>query len=528
LGFDIRIVRAAVRATTGTQDFTVSGFGTPKAALFIYSDGETNGVINTDIRFSMGATDGTRQRMVYTESNDGSAATSIERGAFTNRVFDRGSSTESGAFNSWITDGVRLDITQVSGFQKLLTVVLFTGSDLSARVDDVTFSTQNTLVQYTTMGFEADLLLTFGAGRTFANANDGYGHFSLGAVHNTGSGETQRGIIAAEAGGQASGEPYMRLETDSAGGQVNHATGAITWSADFSNFGSTGFHCHARDGASGGDEIGFLALAFNSTARIYLDTVDSPTTSSLNSNTSPGFDPVFSWSYLTGLEAIDTSATDSTAGVFGVHVYDGTNQYSTVTAREDNAGTTNTESLADDSLVLHFDNGSAMIDADMSFITNGRRLTINSESITTAKKWIELMIGPAMVPYETGKQFLDLSLTTPGTESSGYAGIALSATTSASPDIIHTSSSTTGVIDEIHVFVTNTSAAALDVTFQTATGAGADRTEMKTISVPPKSGIKNVIFGMILSDGYRLEAYAPTTPSSINVFGYVNRLDQSP
>jgi hypothetical protein len=129
--------------------------------------------------------------------------------------------------------------------------------------------------------------------------------------------------------------------------------------------------------------------------------------------------------------------------------------------------------------------------------------------------------------YEAGKHFLDLSLTTPGSEASGYTGIALSATTSASPDIIHTSSSTVDIVDEVHVFVNNTSAGALDVTFQTATGAGADRTELATISVPAKTELISVIPGLILSDGYRLEAYAPTTPSSINIFGFVNRIDQN-
>jgi hypothetical protein len=133
-----------------------------------------------------------------------------------------------------------------------------------------------------------------------------------------------------------------------------------------------------------------------------------------------------------------------------------------------------------------------------------------------------------MACYAASKLFLDLSLSTPGTESSGYVGIALAATTSGSPDIIHTSSSTADIFDEVYVFVTNTSAAALDVTFQTATGAGASRTEITTFSVPSKSGIFLVIPGLLISGGYRLEAYAPTTPSSINVFGFVNRLDQSP
>lgn len=133
-----------------------------------------------------------------------------------------------------------------------------------------------------------------------------------------------------------------------------------------------------------------------------------------------------------------------------------------------------------------------------------------------------------MACYAASKIFLDLSLSTPASESSGYVGIALSATTSGSPDIIHTSSATADIFDEIWVYVCNTSGGALDVTFQTATGAGGSRTEITTRSIPTKDGLFLMIPGLILDGGYRLEAFAPTTPSSITVFGFVNRLDQSP
>ena len=130
--------------------------------------------------------------------------------------------------------------------------------------------------------------------------------------------------------------------------------------------------------------------------------------------------------------------------------------------------------------------------------------------------------------YESSKLFLDLSLNTSGTETSGYGGIALTATTSGSPDIIHTSSATADIFDEVWVYCCNTNASALDVTFQTATGAGASRTEITTINLDSKDGLVCIIPGLVLDNGYRLEAYAPSNPGSINVFGFVNRLDQSP
>lgn len=133
-----------------------------------------------------------------------------------------------------------------------------------------------------------------------------------------------------------------------------------------------------------------------------------------------------------------------------------------------------------------------------------------------------------MACYAASKIFLDLSLSTPASESSGYVGIALAATTSGSPDIIHTSSATADIFDEVWVYCCNTSGGALDVTFQSATGAGGSRTEIATISLASQKGLVCVIPGLVLSGGFRLEAFAPTTPGSINVFGFVNRLDQSP
>lgn len=133
-----------------------------------------------------------------------------------------------------------------------------------------------------------------------------------------------------------------------------------------------------------------------------------------------------------------------------------------------------------------------------------------------------------MACYEASKLFLDETLSTGGDESSGYAGLALSATTAGSPDVIHTSSSTADIFDEIWVYVNNTNNSALDVTFQIAENDGANDVELLTITIPSKSGLTCVIAGLVLSGGYRLEAFAPSNPSSINVFGFVNRVDQTP
>src|SRR5262245_23934069 len=55
------VTRATTRSGTGTQDFTVSGFGTPKAALIIAQLADTDGTPIADAYLCVGAVDGTRQ-----------------------------------------------------------------------------------------------------------------------------------------------------------------------------------------------------------------------------------------------------------------------------------------------------------------------------------------------------------------------------------------------------------------------------------------------------------------------------------
>ena len=61
LAAEVVVVQQAARTTTGTQDFTSSGFGTPKAAMCMVGFGATNGTSVSHGVFSIGFTDGTRQ-----------------------------------------------------------------------------------------------------------------------------------------------------------------------------------------------------------------------------------------------------------------------------------------------------------------------------------------------------------------------------------------------------------------------------------------------------------------------------------
>ena len=75
------VTRAALRTTTGTQDFTVTGFGTPKCAIFFVTSAVTDATEAAGLNWSMGATDGTNQWTVCCRADDNNATADTDRRA---------------------------------------------------------------------------------------------------------------------------------------------------------------------------------------------------------------------------------------------------------------------------------------------------------------------------------------------------------------------------------------------------------------------------------------------------------------
>ena len=76
---DITTTRVLLNNTTGTQDITVSGFGTPSAAIVILQQVTANDTITTDAKISIGATDGATDVVNYIQSRDLSSTSSTNR-----------------------------------------------------------------------------------------------------------------------------------------------------------------------------------------------------------------------------------------------------------------------------------------------------------------------------------------------------------------------------------------------------------------------------------------------------------------
>ena len=135
MAVDIATVRAAATTSVETQDFTISGFGTPKAAMFIVTKGVTDNTAAAGAMMAVGFTDGTRDKCGTVHAKDANA-TSVTEATFSTAhcifLIDDTGTLATATFDSWITDGVRIDWADAPPSAYLVTVVCFWGSGICA------------------------------------------------------------------------------------------------------------------------------------------------------------------------------------------------------------------------------------------------------------------------------------------------------------------------------------------------------------------------------------------------------------
>jgi len=271
----IEVIRAAANTSTGTQGFTYTGFGTPKAALFIVTEGTQNGLAIHSAVFCMGATDGTRQR---------SACISSEHSVTTSDTYNRAMNDQTifilnptdgtvegeADFDSWITDGIRIDWTNAPS-ARLVTVVLFGGSNLTAYVNDFTSSsTEDGTTDVTDPGFEPDQLITFGTRSAINDTSNSEGDFTLGIVDN---GTTVKQYSTNISFRDAQGSSSMHaVYTDNYA--LWNVTTSLQGAIEIGSFDSDGFTSTTRTAADGNTAI-YLALNYDGAVDHWAGPIDS-------------------------------------------------------------------------------------------------------------------------------------------------------------------------------------------------------------------------------------------------------------
>jgi len=400
---NFKVVRVALNTSTGTQDITISGFGTPKAAIF-YSDGVlTDDTITNSTRNSVGYTDGTNEAVVANFSLNGFSASDTSRLHRTDSVIlviSQTAETGRANFDSFITDGVRIDITDAPPTANFVTVILINGDDVSdVKVETKQLTTTSTVI--TTVGFESSLVFLNSVG---INAIDGsvggQALMSNGIAVNDGS-DSNFGILQFDQDAQGtSNTGQFTSNTDSVGQFFNNS---LTWGGDVNTYTSTGFTI-STSASPGDDFVSYLALKFTNSPLVDVSIVDSPTATGDKSFGSTASQPDFNLMITGNSTALDTN----TSGVgFSTFVADATNQFGNSYSMEDAAATMVVDSISASGNLVQLFNGVKEFEASFTnFTSSGADFNFSTVD-GTARKWISLFIGSGAA--STGVTVNDLS-----------------------------------------------------------------------------------------------------------------------
>jgi hypothetical protein len=404
MGVTTAVTRFALGGA-GNQDITTTDIGglTPVAVLFIGSFGITDGTAAAHNVVSVGAATGASNEWVIgTTDEDSTGGVSdtdrIMRNDSCILFSTPGAQAEDGRANfvQFITNGVRINVSNAPAASYLVTAVLFAGTDLSAQADIFQMdSTQDNTVDVNTVGFEPDALITATSQR---NALDAYVNSSppgLGFVHNDrAAGITQRSTYVMSSNNQNPTAIGSRM-TESYGCMSGNGTGGAIVAAEFGTFDANGFSCTTRLFGFG-MYVGFLALRFGSGPFVesYVGTYDTPTVTGIDIESGPAFFPQLVLMIGSQIVAVDTQEEDADAGCLCYSSFDGDDEYCVAWNSQDNvAGDSVTQSLSDDQAInLPDDDGSQGIEATFSsFDGNGFRLNYSAVK-GTARKFIVLAI----------------------------------------------------------------------------------------------------------------------------------------
>lgn len=390
MGITVAVTRAACNTGTGTQDFTTTDLGglTPKAALFIGTCCATDATPADHAVWSFGAADDVREWVNAATDEHNVADTDTDSGQnLSNCVWFRnpGEQTTDGiaAFDSFITNGVRINWTDAPAAAYLLTVILFAGTDLSVHANWKDMgSTMDVSIDITDPGFTPDLVIC-----AIVQSSDIVGaEASLGVVEWDGAAVTQRCVEFWSCDAKASGRVQAYCRSDAGILRAGLGGSTIRWWGEFSDFDANGFTVTPRNQAPLNPDLCYLALNFNSAVDHGVLTHSTPTSIGNDEETGVGFKPQFVLLLASFCEAVNTVYADNRGGTIGVAAVTSGVQYANSVQSEDAEATTDTQSLSDNVAVeLPDHDGSAGVTASfVSFDANG--WTLNYTAVEAAAK----------------------------------------------------------------------------------------------------------------------------------------------
>ncbi len=389
------MMRAALRTTTGTQDFTISGFGTPVAAIFVMGENQADGD-EAGWRSSFGATDGTNHWCTAVYATHAAASSNTARRGATDEVFmilDSGSGAvdAEGNFDSFITDGVRVNVAVVGNPNaRLLTVYLIGGSGVTAACGKSALGDAAATVTITP-NLETDVLINASHG-VIDDVNATAGYVRRGFASRNSSGTiTQCGQDVFMQDAQTETKMLAHVSSNEA---IAYAFGE---GATFGNVTSTEFDMVSGSADLTVIEMGWVAINLGSGGESWAGIQDTPITTGEHTFTGVGFEAGFGMMFTNMMSAVNADKSDAEAEASGVGGFSATTEFSHGWVDNDgDTNTTNRSAAQAAAITLDKNNGAnAHQDAfDATFVA------FTSDGVTldftvadgTARKWPSLFI----------------------------------------------------------------------------------------------------------------------------------------
>ncbi len=344
----IEITTFTSPTANGTQDITIPGFGTPKAALVLgihtTTRSEAIDSVFDDVGGMIGWTDGIADRCSTFNSDFGVGTTATARSQVNLLIDQReppGASKGTAIFTAWITDGIRITWAD-SPLEHEYVIVLFGGTD-------ITNITSGDHAGNVTLGYRPDLILSICNGATFEATTVNLIQ-SFGAVWD--SSDIQFALNTSSV--SAVGTSVTNVYLDSGNGANQLFNDALTWSELYA-IQASGFN---SSGIGGGDEVGHLAIQFGGDTLVKIGLLETRTSPGTSVISGVGFQPQFVMVAVTNAVANDT-VTAGAAASLGVATP--TDEYSLSWADEDDQGTTDNQTEIASSVVELPDHDGAVL-----------------------------------------------------------------------------------------------------------------------------------------------------------------------
>ena len=355
------VARAAIRTDTGLQSWSVSGIGTPIAAIFIPTLCVTDSTAVASVSIGWGVTDGTGNFGIAVSDEDNVGDTNTNRGISSTKclyaLVGAGTLAYEGDFDSFSEDTVTVDITtNTSGIAAFVTVILISGADV-AEVGVGTYLNSNGGNTYTGLGFTSAPHLALLCNRADAATSGIATQASLhmGAVHfggnQAGSTWGSNDNVTAQSAHQ---ETFAAAAEASSQGQS--ITSATQWEAFLDAATSDGWDVNINAGTPNGDLSVYIAFVFTNDPGIQVFSDTLPTSATTFDYSGASFTPGFLYGVQTENTAFDTYS--GTAASSAILTADATNQFCNAISVDDAADPTDSRTISGATLYDSLNNGS--------------------------------------------------------------------------------------------------------------------------------------------------------------------------